>query len=375
MKAVPTSNQFRPTRAHIDLAALRHNFQLARACAGDAIHMMAVVKANAYGHGAVEAAKVLELEGAGALAVATPEEGIELREAGIRAPILILGGPFHAPGDLLAAHRLTPVLFNLEQIEWLNSTTNGGLEVQLKVDTGMGRLGVLPDQLAETLAAIARAPHLQLKGVMTHLAQADTSFEGPTAAQYQRFEKVEALVKQKAPGVEVFHVANSPAILGKKLGPCTWARPGIMLYGANPNPRFEEGKKLRPVMRFETEVVSLKRLPAGAAISYGGTWVAPRDSRIAALAVGYADGYSRHLSNAGEVMIRGNKVPVVGRVCMDLTMVDVTAQPEVRLGDPVLLWGPGLPVEAAAEKAGTISYELLCAVSRRVPRIYQGELA
>jgi alanine racemase len=203
--------------------------------------------------------------------------------------------------------------------------------------------------------------------VFTHLATADVSFEGPTERQYQAFEAVEKLVRRLAPGVQVFHLANSAAVLGKKLGPCTWARPGILLYGSNPHPRFAEGKRLKPVMRFTTEIMSLKTVPPGTAVSYGGEWTARR------LPVGYADGYIRHLGNVGEVLIRGKRFPVAGRVCMDLTMVDVTDLADARLGEEAVLWGPGLPAEDLAAKAGTISYELFCAVSRRVPRIYEGK--
>jgi alanine racemase len=373
MKNPHSSNQFRPTVAHIDLSALRHNFRLARQCIGNEIGLLGVVKANAYGHGAVPVSKVLEGEGAISLAVATPGEGMELRAGGIKLPILILGGPFAANGEVLVENKLTPILYNEEQVKFLNSTLKQNLEVQLKVDTGMTRLGVLPQELPAMLKAIAGAKRLQLTGILTHLAQADTGFAGATAEQFKVFQQVEELVKQHAPGVKIFHIANSAAILDKKLGPCHWARPGIMLYGANPNPRFEEGKKLKSVMRFETQIVSLKSVPRGTAVSYGGEWVASRPSKIAVLPVGYADGYNRHLSNVGQVLLKGQRVPVAGRVCMDLTMIDVTDVKDVSLGDEVVLWGPGLLAEEVAQKAGTISYELFCAVSARVPRIYQGE--
>ena len=375
MKAGADSNQFRPTRARIDLAALRENFRTAQQCSGAGVPLIGVVKANAYGHGAVPVARVLEAAGAAALGVATPEEGIELREAGLKSSILCFGGPFAGGSDLFHRYDLTPVLYNEEQIRALNPSGAARIPVYLKVDTGMTRLGVLPSELPKVLKTLQAETHLSLAGVMSHLAQADLTFEGPTAEQFQAFAEVKALLNREAPGVKTFHLANSAAILGGKVAPGDWARPGIMLYGSNPHPRLEQGKGLRPVMTFETEIVSLKKVPAGTAVSYGGTWVAPRESRIAVLPVGYADGYIRHLSNCGEVLIRGQRVPVVGRVCMDLTMVDVTDLPQTALRDPVLLWGPGLPVEEPAAKAGTISYELLCAVSRRVPRIYEAETA
>jgi alanine racemase len=333
---------------------------------------MAIIKANAYGHGAVQAGRALEQEGAEAFGVATPLEGIELREAGIRIPIFLMAGPMEAPGDLLQKHQFTPVIFQEEQLQQLQETLKSPLEFHLKVDTGMTRLGVLPQNLEAFLASLKKYSRLKLTGVMTHLACADETFEGPTAEQFKIFSQVINLVEEKFPGTTVFHIANSAAILGKKVGPHDWARPGIMLYGSNPHPRFEAGRRLRPVMNLETEILSLKQVPKGAAVSYGGVWVAPRPSRIAVLPVGYADGYLRSLSNRGRVVIEGRAYPVVGRVCMDLTMVDVTEGPSVKLGSKVQLWGTSLPVEEIAEAAGTISYELLCSISPRVPRIYRG---
>jgi len=373
MKNLNNTNQFRPTRAHIDLEALRHNLALAQELVGPKVSLLGIVKANAYGHGAVMVAKVLEECGTQALGVATPNEGYELRQAGIRVPILLLAGPFEAPGDFLVGHRLTPVLFNHEQIASLEGSLSSKLDVHLKVDTGMTRLGVLPHALPGMLQSLAKAKKLQLSGVLTHLAQADTTFEGPTADQCRVFSEVKDEVQRAFPEVQFLHLANSAAILGQKLGSCNWARPGIMLYGSTPHPRLENGKRLKPVMHFTTQIISLKEVDAGAAVSYGGEWVAKRPSRIAVLPVGYADGYIRHLGNVGEVLVRGERAPVAGRVCMDLTMVDVTHLPEVRLGDEVTLWGPGLQADEVAGKAGTISYELFCAVSKRVPRIYQHE--
>jgi len=372
MKESPVSNHFRPTVARIDLAALRHNFELVRRLSGAAVPMIGVVKANAYGHGALPVAQTLESVGVSALGVATPEEGILLREGGLRSPILVFGGPFAADAAILQRYSLIPVLYNLEQIRALQAPAPSPLPVYLKVDTGMTRLGIFPEKLSLILKELQAVPQLKLEGIMSHLAQADLTFEGPTAAQFQKFREIELRLRTEAPEVKVFHLANSAAILGGRVAPGNWARPGIMLYGSNPNPRFATGKELKPVMHFQTAIVSLKEVPVGTAVSYGGTWVARRPSRIAVLPVGYADGYSRHLSNAGEVLLHGKRLPVAGRVCMDLTMIDVTDFPQARLGDPVTLWGPGLPAEEVAERAGTISYELFCAVSPRVPRVYGG---
>ncbi len=366
-------NQFRPTVAYINLEALRHNFLLARELAGPKVSILGVVKTNAYGHGAVHVSKVLEREGVHALGVASPEEGIELREAGIKTPILLFGGPFHAPGDLLAEYQLTPVLFNEVQLKSLASSLSSNLSIHLKIDTGMTRLGILPAEVSSFLQSLKKYPRIELTGALTHLAQSDETFERETAQQYQSFQSAEEEIKKLDAQIKFYHLANSAALLGKNLGPCNMVRPGLMLYGVSPNPRFEEGKKLKPVMHFETEVISLKEVSAGVKVSYGGTWTTSRRSKIAVLPVGYADGYIRHLSNVGEVLLLGQRVPVVGRVCMDLTMIDVTDLPQVSLGNKVTLWGDTLPVEEMAGKAGTISYELLCAVSKRIPRIYEGD--
>lgn len=358
--------------ACIDLEALRHNFMLARELAGPQVSILAVVKANAYGHGAVPVSTVLEKAGVELLGVASPEEGMELREGGIKIPILLFGGPFRAPGDLLVEYRLTPVVFNKQQLSFLSSTLNSNLQVHLKVDTGMTRLGIFPGELSSFYQILKKYPFLQLTGVLTHLSRADESFEGDTAKQFEVFQKSEDQIRKIDPKVKIYHLANSAALLGKRIGDCNMVRPGLMLYGVSPNPRFEEGKKLKPVMKFKTEIISLKEVPAGVKVSYGGTWTTPRPSKIAVLPVGYADGYIRHLSNVGQVLVHQKLVPILGRVCMDLTMIDVTELPHAALGDKVTLWGEGLPVEQVASRAQTISYELLCAVSKRVPRVYQG---
>jgi len=372
MNGAAVSNPFRPTLARIDLAALRENFALAKELVGPRTALLGVVKADAYGHGAVPVARTLEAEGTVALGVATPEEGIELRSGGIQSPILVFGGPFEASGEELRRHRLTPVLYEIDQVRRLQASSEGPLSVHLKIDTGMTRLGVLPAELPAFLEALAAAPKLKLEGVLTHLAQADLSFEGLTAEQFRRFAVATEELRRQRPEVKIYHVALSAAILGGKGADYDWARPGIMLYGANPHPRLEAGKRLKPVMSFETEIVSLKSIPAGTTVSYGATWTAARPSRIAVLPVGYADGYLRSLSNRGQVLLHGRRAPVAGRVCMDFTMIDVSDIPEARPGDKVRLWGSDLPAEEVAGWAETISYELFCAVGRRVPRVYEG---
>lgn len=360
---------FRPTVARINLAALLSNVRLAQKLAGPKTSLLAIIKADAYGHGAVEVAKTLASSSVKALGVATPEEGLELRQAGIELPILILGGGFGASGEELRHAQLTPVIYHRSQLATLAKGLSAELTCHLKIDTGMTRLGVLPEELSTLLKDLQNYPYLKISGVMTHLAQADETFEAATAQQLNRFANIEQDL-QPLGDLETLHLANSAAILGQRVPEGHWARPGIMLYGANPHPRFKTGQKLKSVMNFETEIISLKNIPAGTAVSYGGDWVAKRPSRIAVLPVGYADGYLRALSNRGEVLIQGKRAPIAGRVCMDLTMVDVTDLSEVKLGEKVCLWGEDLPVSEVAEWAGTISYELLCGVSKRVPRTY-----
>jgi alanine racemase len=366
---------FRPTICEIDLSALRHNFrELKKKAEGRQI--LSLVKANAYGHGSVAVSRVLVSEGVSCLGVASVEEGMELRRAGVGVPILCLGGSLGAGASDLLEYGLTPVVFNEEGIRFLQQSHPGNdrpLEVHLKVDTGMGRLGILPEDLEGVLSLLHGSPALKLQGVMTHLARADESEEGPTEEQRKVFLGMEKKVRGAGFQVPIFHLANSAALIDGKLDETSLVRPGIALYGAYPHPRFQDKIDLRPVMTWKSEIISLKDVPVGTPVSYGGTFVTRRRSRIAVMPVGYADGYSRLFSNRGEVLVRGVRVPVAGRVCMDLTMLDVTDLPEVGLGDEVVLIGSqgqsSIRAEELADKIGTISYEIFCAVSSRVPRI------
>jgi alanine racemase len=367
---------FRPTICEIDLSALRHNFRELKKRAGNR-EILTVVKANAYGHGAVAVSRALEAEGVSFLGVATVEEGIELRRSGITIPILCFGGALGAQASDLLEYELTPVVFNEEGIKNLAHdlrSENQHLGIHLKVDTGMGRLGVFPHQLENILALIRDYFNLRLEGVMTHLARAEEPEGGPTLAQFGKFREIETNVLQSySSSVPVFHIANSAALIEEKLDGFNLARPGIALYGAYPHPRFQKLIDLKPVMTWKTQIISLKEFPKGAPISYGATYKTKRPSKIAVIPVGYADGYSRLFSNKGEVLVKERRVPVVGRVCMDLTMIDVTDLPSVALGDEVVLLGrqgeTEIRAEELADKIGTISYEIFCAVSARVPRI------
>lgn len=366
---------FRPTLCEIDLSALKFNYRQLKQCAGSR-EMLAVVKANAYGHGAVAISRALENEGAQIFGVATIEEGIELRRAGISSPILCFGGSLGAHVSDLLEYGLTPAVFNEESIQELNrqaSSLNQKLAVHLKIDTGMTRLGILPSELKPIVQLLKQSSALELKGVFTHLAQADELIEKPTEDQIEKFKQVEEVIQSSSFSVPIYHVANSAALIDKKLDKTDLVRPGLALYGAYPNPRFEKKIPLKQVMSLKTQVISVKSVPKGTAVSYGATFITKRPSRVAVIPIGYADGYSRSFSNKGEVLIAGRRVPVIGRVCMDLTMIDVTDLPASSIGDEVVLIGKQgnelIRAEELAQKIGTIPYEIFCSISSRIPRL------
>ena len=349
-------------RAVIDTPALRHNLGIIRARAGSA-RVMAVVKANAYGHGLVPTA--LALDDADAFAVARLEEGLALRSAGITQPVVLLEGVFTAEQlQEAAAHGLDLVVHDALQLELLERCgTAQRFVVWIKIDTGMNRLGFAPAQFAAALArlrALASAPqHIRL---MTHLACANEREDGMTRAQLERFRKA-------THGLD-FHtsISNSAALFGTLPIACDWVRPGLALYGASPFADcLAADLGLQPVMTLMTSVIAVRRVSRGETVGYGGAWVAPHDSLIAIVAAGYGDGVHRSLAGGTPVLVDGQRAPLVGRVSMDMLAVDVSGLEGVRVGTPVVMWGPGLPVEVVARRAGTIAYELLCSVSQRVP--------
>jgi len=367
---------YRATLAIVDLDAVTHNLYEIRRNLPPQAAVCAIVKADAYGHGAVPVSRELEARGVNSLGVATVEEGLELRGAGIRLPILVFG--MGAAGiETAVEHQLTPII---------TSSALGGLiseaarkraipvPVHLKLDTGMGRLGLLPDQLPSVLETLGQNPWIRIEGVASHFSSADSDPDF-TRDQLKRFlEAVDQVARCLGTTPKQIHIANSAGILNHPETAHTMVRPGIALYGAYPEKALATKIKLKPAMTLKTRVLYLKSVPPGSPISYGQTYRTKRLSRIATLAAGYADGYRRELSNCGEVLIRGLRAPVVGTVTMDFIMVDVSDVPGVVEGDEVILFGHTsegtLPVDDLAEKIGTIPYELLCAVSRRVPRVY-----
>ena len=336
-----------------------------------------MVKADAYGHGAVPVARALQAAGADYFGVALVEEGETLRRSGIERPILVLGGVGPGEEQALLAAELTPVIFDLAGARRLSAAAAAvgrRCRYHLKIDSGMGRLGFLPADLPGVLAELAALPGLEMEGVISHLALADEAGHPFTATQVERFREALAQVRGAGFAPRLVHLSNSAAIFSRELPECNLVRPGIALYGGLPAEHLAGRIDLRPVMSLHTTIAQLKTVPAGTGISYGHRFVAERPTLVAALPVGYADGYSRRLSGCGEVLVRGRRAPIAGTVCMDWTMADVSDIPGVAVGDRVTLLGRDgaeqITAEEWAGRIGTISYEVFCLVSPRVPRIY-----
>jgi alanine racemase len=368
----------RPTVAEIDLRALRANYRALSAFA-DGAKVMAVVKADAYGHGAPEVARALRDEGCAHFAIATVEEAAELRAAGIDERIYLLGGFFPAQSQSIVELNIVAPLFDLSVVAPLEHAVERlgrrNFPVHLKLDSGATRLGILPGQLDAAIDALRQARSLKLEGAFTLLANAGDPASRVTEQQLLVFQQ--AIDKLREAGFELAlnHVANSAAMVLRADAHFNLMRPGLALYGLPPVLAVRERLELRPVMTFKTRLMQLKQVAAGCGVSYGHTFITSRTSTIGVLPVGYADGYRRGLQMGAEVMIRGRRAPVVGAVCMDLTMVDLTEVPGAEVGDEVILWGGAgeamISVNDIARLAQTISYELLCTVGRRVPRIYR----
>lgn len=372
----------RPTVAEIDLSALADNLETVRRAATGApgIKVLAVVKANAYGHGDLPVASRLEALGVDMLGVAHVEEGVRLREGGIKTPILILAGIFEDETEALADFCLTPVIYDgatVRRIAEVARARGVSMPVHLKIDTGMNRIGVRPDDAVRLAREIAALPGIWLEGLLTHFADADLA--DPSSALDQARLFAETIERLASDGIHppLRHIANSAAVLAGMDNRFNMVRPGLMLYGYPPAQWISglpTGASLKPVMALISSIAYLKRVPSGATVSYGRTYITKRESLIATIPIGYADGYSRALSNVGEVLVRGQRAPVAGRVCMDMTMVDVTDIDGVKEGDRVTLIGrDGKELISAmdiAEKTGTIAYEVLCGIGSRVRRVY-----
>jgi len=337
------------------------------------------VKANAYGHGSVPVALKLETLGVEYLGVAIPAEGIELRRGGVKKPILILGG-IYSEEDVngVLNFRLTPVVFDRDSLRGLAKgakRSHKRVKVHLKVDTGMNRLGVPMEHWAAFLKEVTQLKEIEVEGILSHFSMVGEKGRAYTIDQWKKFQEAVALADASGIRYKYLHMANSANLTAYAFCAGNLVRPGIMLYGSYPSPSFRKLIKLRPVLTLKTRIHYLKSVPAGEKISYGGTFVTRKESLIATLPIGYADGYNRLLSNRGEVLVHGKRAPIVGRVCMDYVMVDVTDIRHISPEDEVVLIGQQgkerITADEVARKIRSVSYEVFCSIGHRVPRVYR----
>lgn len=374
-------NRYTRVRAVINLDAILYNMNSMHQNISEDTKIMAVIKADGYGHGAAEVAECIEhLDYLAGYAVATVEEGLILRNHGIKKPILILGYAFPDQYDELIAADMRPTVFTREMAQELSQAAGEmGVDcpIHFAVDTGMSRIGYqVTEEAADEMAQIARLPHIMVEGIFTHFARADEAVKTSAEEQLALFEKMISMLEERGIKIPIKHCSNSAGIVELKEANMDMVRAGITLYGLWPS---EEVRRdiidLKPALSLITHVAYVKDLEAGRAISYGGTYVTKRPSRIATIPVGYADGYARGLSNKGAVLIHGKRAPICGRVCMDQFMVDVTDIPEVKMGDEVILIGSAgeetITMEEVGELSGRFNYEFVCNLGKRIPRVFR----
>lgn len=371
-----------PVWAEIDLGAVAKNVREVRRLTKPTAKILAVVKANGYGHGAAEIGRVALANGADWLGVARLSEGIALRcEAGLAAPILVLGYTPTELADEIVRHRLSQAVYTREMALALSEAAgrcgNGTrAKVHIKIDTGMGRIGLLSgSDVVEEILCLARLPHLDIEGVFTHFANADSDDKDYTKRQLARFLEIAEALRKEGLDVPLKHIANSPALMEMQETHLDMVRAGIIVYGLYPSDSFKRGNvKLYPVMSLKAKVAHIKRVPAGFKISYGCTYTTSEPATIVTLPLGYADGYSRLLSDKGEVLLNGRRFPVIGRVCMDYLMVKADDALDIAIGDQAVLIGrqseEAITADEIAAKLNTINYEIVCMINSRVPRIY-----
>lgn len=367
---------FRPTIAEIDTSAITDNIKAIKAAVGSGIKIMPAVKANGYGHGAVETSRACLAGGADALCVACVEEALELRDAGFNVPILILGC---SGSDAVEAIVNAGISATVCDLEFAKAASDAAVKqgkkasVHVKVDTGMGRIGVPPVAAVDFVRALSALPALSIDGIFTHFPTSDEADRSFTLSQISTFGKILGGIKHQGLPVPMAHTSNSGGILAFPEARFEAVRPGIIVYGVYPSSEVVHSISLRQALTLKTRIVFLKEVDPGTTISYGRTYTAKRRTKVATLPIGYADGYYRLLSNNGEALVRGVIAPIVGRICMDQCLLDVTDVPGVGVGDEVVLYGGGcerLNFTHIAERIGTTPHELPCMLSKRVPRRY-----
>ncbi|MBI2842017.1 MAG: alanine racemase [Armatimonadetes bacterium] len=369
---------FRPTFVEIDLGAIGENVRAVRRIVGSGVRIMPAVKADGYGHGAVQVSRAALMAGADMLGVASVEEAVELREADIDAPVLILGCSSEDSTGEIVERGISSTVCDLGfacALAAQAAKREKKAHVHIKVDTGMGRIGVAMENAVDLVTALLGLPTLEIEGIYTHFPSADEKDKSFTEEQTAAFRRILKELDGRGILPPLAHAANSGAVLDHPAAYFDMVRPGIMFYGLYPSPDSTRSAPLRPALTFKTNIVFLKDVPAGTSISYGRTFITSRPTKVATIAAGYADGYSRFLSNRGEVCVKGHRAPVIGRVCMDQTLIDVTDVPDPAVGDEVVLLGGGMDytaVERVAELIGTIPHDVVCAIGKRVPRVYIG---
>jgi alanine racemase len=366
------------TWTEVNLDAIAQNVKNIKKLIGEKKELMAVVKGNAYGHDILEVSPVVLENGATRLAVARLEEAIFLRKAGITVPILVLGLTLKQQAESLVSYDITPAVCELEMIEKLSELAvqmNKMTKIHLKVDTGMGRIGIFLYDVLRFIKRIKALKNVEIEGIFTHFSVADEKDKFYTKEQFRKFTEILTILEKEGIKIPIKHVGNSAALLDL---PHMWldmVRPGIAIYGLYPSKEVKKTINLIPAQQFKTKIVFIKELPLGESISYGRTYITKRRMRVASLPVGYADGYNRLLSNQGEVLVRGQRVSIIGRVCMDQCMIDVTNLTQVEIGDEVVLWGRQgeemITVEEIAQKIRTINYEIVhMPDKKRVPKLF-----
>ncbi len=369
------------TRVEIDVSAFRHNLNEVKKNISGHTKIIAVVKADAYGHGAPVLAHEAEKCGVFLLAVARVYEAESLRKYGVKSPILLLGACDKNDLEKYLQYDIIPTITSLQSGQELSracEACRSSIAVHVKVDTGMGRHGIYfgPRESANEIEKISELPYIKVKGIYSHLANADIFDKTHSLSQIEKFSEIKKFLDKQEKQRFSYHMANSAGVMDLPKSHFDMVRPGIVLYGLYPsNETLNSKMNLLPVMSFKTKITQIKEIPKGSPISYGSTYITPRTSKIATVPLGYADGYSRLLSSRGEMLVHGKRAPVIGRVCMDITMLDVTHIPEAKNDDEVVIIGrqgnENISADEIAEKTGTINYEVVSTISHRVPKIYK----